>query len=183
MINSFNEIYDELVKNGYHNSYLQETSITRVDDNSLIMYAKKINPSIKDCIEIGTYNGIGTIVLASASDSVHTFDRVYRDAEFIWTLYPELRKKIHYTVTPIQLAIDEQIYRLQYFNGKMFDFNFAFIDGMHTYENVKYDFELVKFCGRVLFHDVDIDGIEKFVKEIDADIYQSGKKMFALWEE
>lgn len=184
MINSIAEINKRFVEHGLSEGYWMETSVTGLDDNSLTRYIRQMNPRIKDCIEIGTYNGVGTIVLASASETVHTFDMVYRDAEYIWnTVYPELRKKIHYTVTPLQPAIDDQITRLQHFNGRFFDFNFAFVDGMHTYENVKHDFEMVKWCGRVLFHDVNMPEIKKFVEEIDADIYKSGMWMFALWEE
>jgi hypothetical protein len=34
-------------------------------------------------------------------------------------------------------------------------FEFAFIDGAHDYASVRRDFEMVKRCGRVLFHDAD----------------------------
>lgn len=183
MLKNFNDIYDKFKEKGLSRNYFMESSVTYKEEDSLIHHIKDINPPIKDCIEIGTYNGLSTIVLASVAKSVHTFDIAYRDAEFLWKeLYPELRKKIHYTVGH-QGVIDNQIQRLWFFNGETLDLNFAFIDGNHDYKSVKYDFGLVKDCGRVLFHDANIPEIKKFMDEIGADIYWSGQRMFALWEE
>jgi len=181
MISSIGEVVKK-VKKIHGATYLLETSICNYEDDFLIRYIKNIKPAIKDCIEIGTYNGLATIVLASAANSVHTFDIAYRDAEFLWNrLYPKLRNKIHYTVGN-QDIIDDQINRLFYFNKKWFDINFAFIDGKHTYENVAHDFEMVKTCGRVLFHDANMSQIKQFLVEIGAKIFVNSDNMFAIYE-
>ena len=71
-------------------------------------------------------------------------------------------------------------------NNVKLTFDFAFIDGMHKVENVRHDFENVKFCGRVLFHDVNIPEIADFVigelggKIINADTDEPAK--FGYWE-
>lgn len=182
MIEGFGEIHEKVQKL-YGNTYFMETAINNYGNDFLIKYVQNLDPPIDDCVEIGTYNGLATIVLASASKRVHTFDVAYRDAEFLWNkLYPKLRSKINYTVGS-QEIIDDQLRRIFYFHGKDgFNINFAFIDGGHTYENVKHDFELVKGCGRVLFHDADILGIKKFLEEIEADVLDFSDGMFALWE-
>jgi hypothetical protein len=62
------------------------------------------------------------------------------------------------------------------------DFNFALIDGWHEYFSVKKDFEMVKFCGRVLFHDYGLcPGVYDFCNEIGAKPI-SDSKNFAYWE-
>ena len=62
------------------------------------------------------------------------------------------------------------------------NFDFAFIDGSHKYDDVKFDFECVKRCGRVLFHDYDCKrhpDVTKFVDELSNVI--KGRP-FAYWE-
>ncbi|MBU2061847.1 MAG: hypothetical protein KKH44_08390, partial [Bacteroidetes bacterium] len=81
-----------------------------------------------------------------------------------------------------QALIDDTIQRIIVpKHPKFFNINFAFIDGWHTYTNVKHDFSLVSFCKRVLFHDADIEGINRFVKEIGGKIFDGTK--FAYWED
>jgi len=182
VIKGFEEIHEKVQKI-YGDTYFMETAINNYGNDFLIKYVQNIDPPIDNCIEIGTYNGLATIVLASASKRVHTFDVAYRDAEFLWNrLYPQLRSKINYTVGS-QEIIDDQIRRIFYFHNKdVFKINFAFIDGEHTYENAKYDFELVRGCGRVLFHDADIPEIGKFLVEIGAEILDFSDGMFAIYE-
>ncbi len=60
--------------------------------------------------------------------------------------------------------------------------DFLFIDGDHTYEGIKADFELVKFCGRVLFHDYKISpGPRAFCD--DNGFKQFEDYNFAYWED
>jgi len=54
---------------------------------------------------------------------------------------------------------------------------------MHKVQNVKHDFKNVKFCERVLFHDVDIPEIGDFIKEIGGRIIPSKEPVkFGYWE-
>jgi predicted O-methyltransferase YrrM len=62
-------------------------------------------------------------------------------------------------------------------------FDFAFIDGDHTYEGVKFDFDLVKHCGNVLFHDYDFSlcpGVKQFIDQLPSNEVEI-RKPFALW--
>jgi hypothetical protein len=139
------------------------------------MYEKKFRSYLKDiknALEIGTWRGVGTSILAHYADSVTTVDiRYYDIAPRVW-LWAGILPKIKYYV-----AKDNENKR-EYINS--LDFDFAFIDGMHTYDEVKFDFECVKRCGRVLFHDYTeaCPGVMKFIDELEG---VEKDDPFALW--
>lgn len=147
----------------------------------LASFVQSLNPN--GILEIGTYNGISTVVLASIAKHVYTFDIAYRDAEFILNLF-NLRYKVSMCAAP-QEQIDFEFHCLHNcWSGYWKDwlnFDFAFIDGDHTYEAVKHDFSLVNFTGRVLFHDVDYEPIKKFaIDEIGAKVIDKEGR-FGYW--
>lgn len=47
-------------------------------------------------------------------------------------------------------------------------FDFVYIDGGHSYETVKHDYEQVKDSKLIVFDDVKITGVNRFVKELMA---------------
>lgn len=163
-------------------SRLDLLSATAVGRNGhLINIIKEFKP--KNIIEIGTYNGISTVILASMVDHIYTFDIAYRDVEYILNLF-NLRHKVSICVAP-QHQIDFELKCIKdkepaYWNNR-FDFDFAFIDGEHTEEVVRHDFELVKFCGRVLFHNADWPPINIFLKGIGAKTIDS-RGGFGYWQ-
>jgi predicted O-methyltransferase YrrM len=129
-----------------------------------------LEPKIDGAIEIGTHNGLSSVVLSTYSKRVFTFDISLRNSEFIWNLF-NVRNKISSFVGPRE----ELEWEINYIQknwtemGIYGNFDFAFIDGNHDYEWCKRDFELVKFTGRVMFHDSDIcPGVRDFVNEIGA---------------
>ena len=66
---------------------------------------------------------------------------------------------------------------------KSLEFDFAFIDGNHTAPAPEIDFDLVKKCGTVLFHDYDEDnpnGVVQFVKTLPRHEVEV-TDIFALW--
>ncbi len=145
----------------------------------LANFMKNLIPSPIDVIEIGTFMGIGSALLASYCQTVFTFDIWYRNAHHIWNEL-EVDDRIN-CYTGNQKFIDDVIKALSY-NPKL-KFNFAFIDGMHKVKNGKHDFKQVKFCKRVLFHDVNIDEIGDFIKEIGGKIIKSKESVkFGYWE-
>jgi predicted O-methyltransferase YrrM len=132
-------------------------------------------------VEIGTGNGLSALVLAKyCKGMVFTFDVVKRNAEFIWSFFPELRKRIYY-VTGEQYYIDESIRHI--FKESDFKIDFAFIDGEHTEEYCRHDFELVRECGvkRILFHDAHDPQIAPYM--INVLKAQRIESLYAYWEE
>jgi predicted O-methyltransferase YrrM len=114
-------------------------------------------------IEIGTGNGLSTLVLAKYCNGiVFTFDVAKRNADFIWSFFPELRPFI-YSVVGSQHYIDESIRHLKEEGSVIMDF--AFIDGEHDRKSCMHDFELLKSVGikRFLFHDVNNPEIAGYV--------------------
>lgn len=168
---------------------LMERSAVR-DNNFLNEFVRKLEPKPEGIIEIGTCNGIATTVFASIGKVVYTYDIAHRDAEFVWNLFG-IRNKVRYYVAASQKGIDLDIRacvrnRITMPKFKI-NFNFAFIDGWHEYENVKHDFELVKFCGRVLFHDYFYPPVRRFLDELGAESigpkHRSGYHRYGYWED
>lgn len=125
-------------------------------------------------VEIGTYYGLSTIVLGSWSKKIMTFDIVYHP-EFgtVKRVFPGLQNIHHHVIKDREdIAMD--------IHGLVFDF--AFIDAVHDEENVRKDFEIVKSCGRVLFHDANVPGIKKFLTEIKATIF-GPNDVWGYWTE
>jgi len=69
------------------------------------------------------------------------------------------------------------------------EFDFAFVDGAHYDQAVRFDFALVKRCGRVLFHDYDNrgppnrDDIYRFVNSLSGNVGGTVvvDGVFAMW--
>lgn len=153
----------------------------------------------KVAVEIGTYRGLSAAVLASLGFQVHTFDVVFQeDAILMWDCF-SYSESIDYHVPPfcdtpefrnlsredlIKVIGDERLVS----SGRdwnrtiieTLDFQFAFIDAQHVYDDVAADFEMVRRCGLVLFHDNSdsFPGVKKFCKEIGAKPIGE----FALWQ-
>jgi len=163
------------------------TASAVVEHDYFRKFCKRLNPPIIDSMEIGTFNGLGTITLASIGRFVYTFDVAYRNQEYIWSLFPNIRNKISTYCGP-QEFLSYTISEIKFYLSKFLNFNFAFIDGDHTIDAVRRDFEMVKFCGRVLFHDCWTRNmpIRNFVtKEIGGTIPNPEVEdgMYGYWED
>lgn len=116
---------------------------------------------IDTAVEIGTYQGSSAAYIAQFANRVHTFDIVdYYKPQFWKEL--GLEDKIIYHLVKDKEEIRQILQTIE--------FDFAFIDDGHEYEECKADFELVKHCGRVLFHDVEhpaFGGVRRFIDELD----------------
>lgn len=135
---------------------------------------------IEHAVEIGTKYGLGTLLMAYYVPHVTTIDIIPRTEPLeLWRYWDNIGRKITYAV-----AKDNEEKR-EYLKDK--DFDFAFIDADHGYEEVKFDFECVKRCGRVLFHDYGTKqgmwkkGVVQFVNELPKDEIEI-KQPFAYWE-
>jgi hypothetical protein len=142
-----------------------------------------IKEPIVHAIEIGNYQGLSTAVLAKYAKRVFTFDVCTRNQEYNWNILG-VRDKINMFIGPQEL-IDYEInyyFKIEWPKGNVkTNFNFAFIDGDHTYEGIKHDFKMLKFTKRILFHDYAIGPyVLNFCNEIGAK--QVGELNFAYWE-
>lgn len=109
-------------------------------------FLKRIGASGKTCLEIGTYHGITAIILAQYFKRVVCVS-VDNDPESL--LKHEIVK--HLGIRNIQfIDLDNNSQKRQQVESLKFDF--CYMDGDHTHDTHT-DFELVKRCGRVLFHE------------------------------
>lgn len=97
------------------------------------------------CFEIGTWNGLTAAVLSRYFDRVITIDIAHRD------LKHEVLE--HLGINNVQCIDidhnDDKAKVWQRFGG---EFDFAYLDGDHA-NDTETDFDLVRGCGRVLFHE------------------------------
>jgi predicted O-methyltransferase YrrM len=112
----------------------------------------------RTALEIGTYRGVGAAEMSPFVDRVVTIDLKYGRME-------QLKENHDRYAFWRSLGIDNITFYAVHDDAEKarlvdsIDFDFALIDGAHD-ESVRKDFELVKRCGRVLFHDCDRRGSE-----------------------
>ncbi len=99
-------------------------------------------------VEIGTHEGMTAQILAEFSSRVETFDIRDHIMKYKYWYDNNARRNINFHLIKNDkekaLILDKM------------DFDFAFVDGSHM-EGVVTDFNLVKKCGSVLFHDYNND--------------------------
>lgn len=168
----------------YSDRHLRKSAIRHED--GAIFEQLLAGKGYRTILEIGTYRGCTAAEMSQYCERVVTFDlyhgRTEQDEQSVSrkVLWDSLgAKNIDLILVNDDAEKKERLAAL--------DFDFAFVDGCHDYEGVKLDFDLVKRCGRVLFHDyyVEDDGrnvrdVARFVSSIP-----HGKLevfgIFALW--
>lgn len=138
----------------------------------------------KTVLEIGTYKGVSAAEMSRYCERVITIDLKHGklermgdsfDREAFWQSLGVENVELHLVEDDAEKA--DLINRLE--------FDFAFVDGAHD-QTVKNDFELVRKCGTVLFHDMDkrgrpeLDYVYDFVKSLPQDQVEV-IDIFALW--
>ena len=142
------------------------------------------------CIDIGTYKGLSAVAMASSFRKIFTFDVLYQpDADEVFKMFGfenKIRYKYQVTVKDPETVTDYREYSKIY-GPKIrkeinkIDFQFAFVDACHEiYEEVQKDFEAVKKCGVVLFHDYreSFPETKRFCNDIGCEPLGE----FALWQ-
>lgn len=167
----------------YSERYMRKSAIRK--DDAVIFQRLLTGKNYRIILEIGTYRGCTAAELSQYCDKVITIDlkhgRIEKDELSID------RNKFWESlginnVEMILVADDAEKKKVV----NALDFDFAFVDGAHDYNGVSGDFELVRRCGRVLFHDYEhrgppqTDDVYHFVNAIpDGKVRAEG--VFALW--
>ena len=109
----------------------------------------------KTVLEIGTYRGVSAAVMSQYA-KVHTIDLFEGKLELAGEEFDRYKLWEELGASGITLhLVEDDVEKAGLI--KTLDFDLAFIDGAHE-ETVKDDFEMVKRCRNVLFHDVDDRG-------------------------
>jgi len=134
----------------------------------------------KRALEIGTYRGVSSALLAQFCESVVTVDLVEGKMERDRQVFDRVRFWEAMGIGSIDLRlVTSDREKAKLIDGLEFDF--AFVDGDHEGDGPRRDFELVRRCGTVLFHDYAGDnGVVRLIDRLpkgEVEIID----MFALW--
>ena len=184
-----------LVKSEFGQRYIRHSCIADESTEKIFCDFLAQKP-IKHALEIGTWFGTSAFVITHFAGKVSTIDIQWRpEPGLLWKTF-----KISNRIAKYERDSETQKAKII----DHLDFDFAFIDGGHRYDNVKLDFSLVKHCGRVLFHDyydrtdiipgidlkemaerredpATLEEVKRFVDEIEEGTITI-KKPFAYWE-
>ena len=129
----------------------------------------------KTCFEVGTWNALTSIVLSKFFDKVVTVDIAHNDIK------RDIIKALGITnIECIDIADNAEKARV----AAAYKFDFAYLDGDHANDTFT-DFELVKHCGRVLFHEVwpHQEPVWNLVHSLPGDEVEHGGFGLALWDQ
>lgn len=136
-------------------------------------------------LEIGTYRGCAAAEMAQYCERVITIDLKHGKLEQMGEAFDRRAFWDSLGVQNIDLyLVENDAKKAKLVKGLEFDL--AFIDGAHD-RTVANDFELVKRCGRVLFHDYeprgrpDLDYAYNFVNTLPKDEIEP-MDIFCLWQ-
>jgi predicted O-methyltransferase YrrM len=178
---------DQLVERmvALHGVGIIKRSALRIGDGARVLTEMLAELRPRVILEIGTYRGCTAAYMAQFCERVITVDLVHGllerggeafDRHAFWRSLGADNIDLH--LADAEAAKARLIERLH--------FDFAFIDGAHDFDSVRADFELVKRCGRVLFHDYDPaarpqkNGVHALVRTLPAG-QVSVRGIFALW--
>ena len=172
----------------YSKKILQRSALNLKAGDSDMQYFMTKAP-INNALEIGTFRGITSAFMSQYCKHLYTIDLAHGQIQKIkgtvdWA-DTEMRHDVwkYLGINNIDfIPVDNDVHKKEVVNN--LDFDFAFIDGDHSYKGVKYDFEMVKKCGRVLFHDYDDNGkkcpVRDFIKSINYGNIETTKD-YAYW--
>ena len=155
---------ERILKGQYTNSFLRRSfaqwpNVLKQFDRIWQQLSRQMGGDIT-VVEIGTYRGISTSVIARHVSVVHTYDiEIQPEAVHVWKT-EGVSNRIH------QHKIIGPLVR-ECLPAK---FDAVFIDGNHSYEDALWDYETVKDEAKVIVFDdvtVQFPGVVRLLKEIE----------------
>lgn len=138
-------------------------------DGAAVLQQVLTERKVSTALEIGTYRGVSAAWISRFVGRMTTIDLVDGRAE-------RKGEKVEREALWSAMGINNIALRLVRDDAEKAEmirslaFDFAFIDGDHTGDAPARDFELVKQCGNVLFHDYGArNGVTSFVRSLPQD--------------
>lgn len=144
----------------------------------------------RTALEIGTYRGCAAAEIAAYCQHVITIDLEHGRMEQLGERFDRAAFWKTLGVENVTfLPVRDDAHKRSVIDA--LDFDFAFIDGGHDGESVRADFDMVKRCGRVLFHDADDNRLRPHKPDAPNAVYEfistlppdevEFMDIFALW--
>lgn len=126
------------------------------------------------CFEVGTWNGLTSIVLSSYFDRVVSVDIAHNALKFEIIDYLGIKN-----IRCFNIADNGEKVRL----AQRYKFDFAYLDGNHA-DDTQLDWDLARPCGRVLFHECwpFQPPVWDLVKSLPAEQVVINGEGLALWD-
>lgn len=139
----------------YGEKFLRKSALS-IRDGAGVFETVMSGKGIRTALEIGTYRGVSAAEISQYCERVITIDLHHGKLERMGESFDRGAFWYALGIHNIELhLVRDDAEKARLVNGVEFDF--AFIDGAHD-QTVANDFELVRKCGTVLFHDVDRRG-------------------------
>lgn len=169
-----------------HGSDILHKSIISIRGGAGVLTELLQGGKYKTVLEIGTYRGVGAAEISQYVDRVITIDLNYGKLEKLGEKHDRFAFWRSLGANNIEfIGVEDDADKARIVNS--LDFDFALIDGAHD-ETVKNDFELVKRCGNVLFHDFDrrgrreLDYVIDFIETLPKH-QLTPMDIFAMWRD
>lgn len=145
----------DLVISHFGENVLRKSALS-IRDGAGVFESLLNGKGFKTVLEIGTYRGVSAAEIAKYCDKVITIDLEEGQLERTDNGFNRARLWRTLGLNNIELQlVKDDAHKTKLINS--LDFDFAFVDGAHD-AGVNLDWELVKKCGAVLFHDYDTSG-------------------------
>lgn len=155
-------------------------SVLSIRDGAGVFEAVLGGGRFKRALEIGTYRGVSSALMAQFCDTVVTIDLRNGKMERDRQVFDRVRFWEAMGVGNIESHLVDNDGEKASLISRL-DFDFAFVDGDHEGDAPRRDFDLVKRCGTVLFHDYEGDnGVVDLIDSLpkaEVEVID----MFALW--
>lgn len=177
------EMYQRIVE--LYGEPILKRSAMRIRQGAGVFERVLAGKGYRTVLEIGTYRGASAAEMSRYVDRVVTVDLAVGQLEHFGEKWDRNAFWKSLDVHNCEFkAVRSDCEKADLVKG--LDFDIAFIDGAHDAHGVRFDFSLVRHCGRVLFHDADDNGpgrenyVYEFIKTLPAEQVEF-MDIFAYW--